>query len=441
MQNAIDKIRACKHAKQIIFSLRKALSCDYYKKNKYDESNSVIHFLHELAAASFIEAPVFRAYRQVGDAISKLTPKASQFVDFYHFSRQAAKRAGVIENDISFGYLAKYFSLAIGSLVSMAWFRPIKTLFHLADYDPHGRLENTSGAFFEEEFEGEKKRYSLRAFITATPSVNDALSPEALALLQAMENRNLEDKVTTSPTMWIYINLQNMASPSEGIRAREILEAQKSYPHAFRPISIAADTHLYLHPDHREPFDEKFLETLIASLIRPTNFSYEDRMGAQDSGYFFPDPDWVEILPEIARAAYRLVTECGGEKFSPYERKIALHELTHLGIIRWHMLRSLEESGGRALFSIACKEGIDRGGAKNGLLLWACSPEFPERDLFAFFHGRPLLTRYRLPRKSRIDLVLKTMEMIPKGALAQFLHGIEEEAALYSKSFTITGTV
>jgi len=442
MEASLAEIRALPDAKQIIFSLRKALSLPYYEKNKYNEQNSAIHLLHELAIASFIDAPVFQSYRKIGDALAKATeeagPEKRTFADFYRQSRKVAKRAGIIENDLTPSYLVKYFSLAVGSLVSMHWFQWIRKLFHLGAYDPHGALCNTSGAFFEEEFESASSQYSMRAFITATPTIGDALSPEAHALLQGLENRSKMSPTAlaqeTFPyTRWIYTNLQNMASPDEGVRSKAILEAQNRYT-VFRPISLACDSPLYLHPDAHTPCDEKFLERVITSLIHPANFSSEDRIGVDDVGYFFPDPEWLDVLPKIAKRAWTLVAKQSGG--SARARKIALHELIHLGIIRYHILHNLE---GGTLFSCACKEGMDRGGAKNGLILWAFSPDIPERDCFAWWHGRPLLARYRLPRRRRLELVLKTMELIPKQELKQFLHDMEAESALYSKRMRIIG--
>lgn len=301
-----------------------------------------------------------------------------------------AIKRGLYQNDFSPCYFFSNKKVAIGALLSTFFGTCVGKVFSVPPYDPRGKLENCSGLLSQEVLE---QGQEVTTFFTPTITLGNEPAPEALCLLDAIKEK--------SPHVpydgWVYINLQNRAAVDEGPRAEAIMELGKHYNDQFFPLSLSVDDSFY-RPSEKEdkkPLDEAYMQ-----------------YAQQHTGC-----SYVEQIYDFVK-----------ERVKGCEQRIVFREIIQLVLIRQHLLEVAKKKK-KLLFSVVCKEGMDRAGNKNSALLWALSKEMTEekeKEIISFLHARALFCRFRLVKRERVEPFLALMRNLKHNEI----HAFFKEAAL-----------
>ena len=125
---------------------------------------------------------------------------------------------------------------------------------------------------------------------------------------------------------------------------------------------------------------------------------------------------WHDCLSELIDIAYTTINEL--ELTNTRQTHKAFQELVIYLIVRaWHgfILRKLPASS-RILSTIACREGVDRGGALNGGLLGFLTSKTEQEKwikAISVMWGRPLLFRARLNEEARAEGFFAISSLLP----------------------------
>jgi hypothetical protein len=443
---------------KILFTLRKALNNSGYQFLKELETHPAVHLLHSLCLASYADPVAMNAFKELGVSLAEVTTqevskehknKKLDFHDFLRSSHKHISKKGLIEKDLSFQYAQYFFPHLWISLFSLYLGR-LLTFFGLKGYDPRGDIQNNPSALYDEELKLHERNAVVRTFYTPSVTIGDVVAPEAEAVLMALENRyfmtDLERKQDAYPyLMWTYTNLQNITSYNEGFRSRALMEMQSKYPFSFRAITLTQDSSFYraqvkLSSLDDEPLSVSYREEMKKSLTHRDNFTLENRQKFAGGGYYFPKKIISkEILEKICDMAYsELIHEVKPKSVTQtrwnWMVKASFRELVTLGIIKYfqakvavELMEKFSDSCDiKLLATNTCKEGIDRGGKINACLLWALgqATEQEKQQVFAAFHSRALLSRYRMVISDRVEPMLSLTEVVTHDDLQKFLKDV-----------------
>jgi hypothetical protein len=467
--------------KEILYAIRKALENPAYKLLKEQESHPLVHFLHTLCLASYVEPKVLNAFSELGAHIKNVVPTEKKpedatqprsFSETLRATHDVGEAQG-LNNASRVTWVFERVQQMLGAFVSTVLGR-VLTLWH-KPYDPRGEMGNNAGALYTEVLKSGNKEVGLRKIYTPSPTIGSAVSPEARAILQAMENRHFmtPEKLNEEPYKqvgWVYTNLQNIASLDEGERSRALMRLNEEYPFSARFSTVSVDSKFYIDGAHGSKeeieaatkddkgLDDNYKNKMVEVLTDNNNFKIDGR-GAPDFGYYFHVPtkdareQFIAKLKKVVSQAYDTVKK---NKDNPkpedpeklkkwnWQQKAAFRELVNMGVTRLLRARAaaevlenrtLNDTRVELLDTEACKECIDRGGKANALMMWALSPvddsgksKFEDKVLAAM-HGRALLGRFRLILPSRIEPMFALTKICTHAEVRQFLLNVESEPA------------
>ncbi len=446
-------VGACNYT--ILLLMRKALSNSAYQLMKCDESEPLVKMIHGLCLASYAKPKLMSAFHEIGARLDKVLSeeKRKESVDIHdkmHESRQAGHRHGLIRDCFSLEYITGYFKQVIGALSSVKIIGSVCSFLGFK-YDPHGTFRNNSGALYDEVLEIDGKKTTVKTVYSPSPTINDTVSPEARGMLQAMENRALmkEEDLKNDPypyVIWNYTNLQDICSRNEGARSVNIMRLNEEFPFSFRGMCMTVDSPFYVAGIHGDddnaiermtqdatPLNREYANSQIQELQHDDNFTLAKRDSKKGGHYYFPvkneneKTQWKEVCKNVVERAFKLTSKStrpesmSEEKWNWYQ-KAAFRELVLLGLIKVRQeMAGVEASknGGGVLATNACKENIDRGGKTNACLLWALGGS--NEDVFSAFHGRALLSRFRLALADRITPLYALTTVIKQEEAKKFL--------------------
>ncbi len=397
----------------LVFSLlRKFYLSEFYKKHKTDEGITDIGCAHTLALAPLLETNPWKSF--FGLIQPNLSGSLSEKIQ--------KKRAHLLENGAhQKGHSWKYMLLNPDVLLHAFRSHPIghALLGWIWPYDPR-LAENYPSLLLREE----EKLYHA---ITPTPTIGVNPSLEALAIIQAIENRQkgrakgraVDYKKNVKG--WVYINLQSLHKEIERRRSLSLMSLNSSFPEQFFGITLDVNSSFYRYYQE-ESFSNSFKERIHQWLFDPLNYTLSSQ------GHYFPiaekeRPEWEERLRILSEEAFYLINT-GTE----LEKQSAYKELMLLMIVRaWQgkIFRALSSRSDQIelLSTIACKECIDRGGKLNASLLWALDPsidEEVEKKVIALFYGRALLARKRMIQPHRSDSFMDLVNVVPRMQVRDF---------------------
>lgn len=309
--------------RQALRLLRKALRSRPYHLLKLDESHHLVHFLHTLALALFVEPKIGTAFQYLGEKLSNLLPSSdAPFHEVLRESSEVASQHGLIKNDRSLRYLFLHYKQLTGAFLSVNIGGRIGRLLGI-EYDPRGLFNNTGGHFFDNIVATAKRSVYIRNIFTPSPTIGNQIAPEFYALLQALENRNFfsKDALEQDPYPYLvfaYTNLQDITSIDENRRCVKLMELNQQYPFSFRGITLSVDSPFYTagikHKEHRDPqpLDATYAKKQIDQLTKEANFTLQDRCFHKGGGYYFPqifeDSNfWKMECHKIAHAAFEFL--------------------------------------------------------------------------------------------------------------------------------------
>ncbi len=437
----IDLLQHAKEVKHILFEIRAAAATPAYQFLKREEAHPAVCLLHTLCLASYIDVELLAAYSMIGEAIYEATGEKETLYKTLIASMPAAVHAGLIQNDASFSYIKSYSRYLLGALKSRRIGSFLK-LLGLGEYDPRGELANNAGMLFEEEITPSHahEKIVVRTIYTPSPTIGDAVSPEARCFLQALENRHFlsPDVLKNDPypfSCWFYVNLQNITSKHEGKRSRALMQLNCEYPFSFYGITVSQDSSFYRGGIVSKDV-KKFTKALVAE--EPLNTHYrqamldelcaEDNFTTANRGYYFPGSSttWKSAFQAIVDDAFHVaiaVSRPEGmiEARWNWQQKAAFRELVAIGIMRYAQLQVAKR--GSIVTTYACKESIDRGGKINACMLWALAkePTKVEKQVFHVLHARALLGRFRLILAMRAQPLFALMNTLKQETVHAFL--------------------
>lgn len=246
--------------------------------------------------------------------------------------------------------------------------------------------------------------------------------------------------------MWHYANLQNLTSGDEGKRAANIMRLNEEFPRSFRGISVTSDSDFYRAGIHgkdeakikkavqdKSGLDEAYAHAQLLELLDDANFTLENRGKNRGGYYYFParnedeKAEWQKACGNIVLAAFDAVKKHTNpvNDTDRWQQKAAFRELVLMGIIKHSQEIAAEKIAlgqGKMMVTNACKENIDRGGKTNACFLWGLGGK--EDDVFAAFHARALLSRFRLVLPDRVEPMYALTKVLPQKVVQKFLRGV-----------------
>lgn len=418
--------------RQFISALRNALNSPVYQALKHDPDDPSVQLLHRFACDIWNKAPSMDSYLAVGQGItqkmSKKTPSEKEttpdkplppgaaLADKLESSRAVVAKEHWTDHGLfhKFVYAITHPYQAMGSMASEGGkTRLIPAMVGRGVYDSHGLLSNNpslQGVTTLELTEG--KKATVNNCYGGSPTINNEISPEFLAVLQAAENNQFAKKPDPNiPQMINYTNLQNIEKKhGEGERSRAIMALNDRYPLSFCGITLTKDSPLYMMKKNEDVVWEspaKFGEVM------------RERLAQEGQGYHFPGDKekWGEIFDQIIASANNHFEAYQGDA-TPRQLQGAYQEYVYSmlnAVIEMESIKTLQERGVDApqvMCIKACKENIDRGGMENTKYMYTRLPSDAEQreDLLkGVMHSRALSTRDRVLLKNRMPQVLDFM--------------------------------
>ena len=352
-------------------------------------------FLGDCALAIFLGADVSEALRE---AVRPL-PQPRTTMDLFGVTRRLASRA----HNPMWHYLRHpriLWGMITGSVVGSTllgrWF----------PFDPKAFGRNASGRFFSERFvDHHSKELGIDWTVGPTPTLGSCVAPEAVAAVEALENRTSR---CYPHTMWIYVNLQSMDHVAEGRRSRALLELSARHPKVFRMASISVDAPFYLGSERGLTTLVAHKERLLGELRKGKWYAFSLCKGEEE--------EWWRCTGLVVENAYAVAAT------TPLQTRV-FHELVVLGLVRAWQAFCCRHTAGMAMSTIACRECVDRGGSVNSAFVWALTENEEERTskVMSVLWGRPLLSRHRLIFASRTRGLEALVQSLSPGAVRNYL--------------------
>jgi hypothetical protein len=264
----------------------------------------------------------------------------------------------------------------VGSTLLGRWF----------PFDPKAFGRNASGRIFSERFvDHHSKELGIDWTVGPTPTLGTEVAPEAIAAVEAMENRSSH---CYPHSMWIYVNLQSMGHVAEGRRSRALLDLSARHPRVFRMASISVDAPFYLGKERGLSTFQAHKERLCDELRKEKWYAFSLCKGEEEP--------WWRCVDLVVENAYAMAAGT--------ERQVEVfHELVVLGLVRAWQGFCCRNVSGMVMSTVACRECVDRGGSVNSAFVWALTEDETDRasKVMSVLWGRPLLSRHRLIFTSR----------------------------------------
>jgi hypothetical protein len=430
-----------------LYKIRDALKCSTYKLYKTNETHSGVHLLHMICQALYAEAEVLPAYTLLGQAIcEKAFVNESSSLQFsLNTIWQTAFIHGISNNDPknkdsfwtritkSCQVLLEGLSIKLDLAIQNSW----KSFAgYAAPYkDHHAFFDNNPGVITEEVLSSPKREHRVRTITSASPAFGKQVVPEFLALLQALENHHFYDVSHNSYpyTKIAYTNLQSKKGEIEGVQTQAIMALNAKYPFSFSGITVSQEG----IKDERE-LTEDLVGRIYRKIIADDSFSLRNT-----PGYYFSPQErklWSEAIKMIASKCYSCFSaRIGSQVVAAYE------ELLNLGIIRYHEMRTLKNTGptrSKMLTMRICQAGVDRAGKVNGAMLWGLMETNSTPLITSVIFGRAVLAKGRLPIQDKLKQFENLITFVPRVRVKEFLEYVDELATdkkIRSRSISAVG--
>ncbi len=368
------------HAKAIWSNFRELLEHPVYGLMRCDETNSIIRRLHSLAIGAHAHTESVRSYHFLGDAIQKAShfKRSDSFSDVLTTSRLTAAESGFLVNDPPPGFrtsiekLGKVFSTFLNCIMAKISCarttnlvaKELNELFFATPKDPkdYRTLGNLPSHVYTERFsDNTGSTVDMRVVMHASPTKGEAIIPEFLAILQALENRQ-HSNIDNDPyptTFYVYTNLQSRYEGNERNQTEAIMNLNERFPTVFHAVTLNADGLADL------PFDDELPDSMLKVLLSEQSFTLTKTTG--DSNYYFPANEkekWKEVLTNIVKSAYNVIKN--DRQIEGTFKTQATWELVHSDIIRYRELEAATNAiipgkKREILIGRSCIVCVDRG--------------------------------------------------------------------------------
>ena len=444
--------------KLIIKQLRDLITSKTYVALKEDCNNQYVKLIHRISSALWNEVRVMSDYQKFGEAIFPINEKiigTDRAISNREFLEESIKRT-TKEFDSDQGFFGKIFyaikdiNQTIASAVSEGGLFKIAAgaIPFIGDsiYDSHGKLSNNPFLQGTTHAKIHTENGVIQATINncygGSPTIDDAVSWEFEALLQACENNQFASDKSYDmeiPSMVYFTNLQNNENKhAEGNRSAGIMGMQTRYPLSFYGMALAKDSQFYKMGGHYSNGTWKGVENakwkgpvafgqeLKEAFTQPKCFQYGHRnVGDTANGIYLPGTksEWDKVLHKIISQANNRLGNYQQELTGVSAAKLrgAYQEYVYTMIQSYTEMRLAKEvslrSGRNILVTSirACKENIDRGGAENAKYLYTrMSADTDQKERMSLVSAtlelRALLARNRKVIENRIPQVLSFVE-------------------------------
>ena len=367
------------YAKAIWSAFGELVEHPAYLLMRCDDSHWIIRRLHTFALGSQAYCESSAAINALGEAIQikAQIKRTDSFQDMLLTARTTAANAGFLVNDPPEGSLST--SLVKAKKIALTFINflraqiPLSRTLKVVAGDVHEqffaevrhyriRQDNLPGVYYCETFSSdEQSSVRMRVLLQATPTQGAKVMPEFRAMLQAVENRQLDDRADDPypARSVVYTNLQNKYEGNEGLQSEELMELNDLYPTVFRGITICSKCLA------KAPFDEQLPQKMVKILLSDQSFTLKKTTG--ESNYYFPPSErkkWSRVLPQIVHKAYKVIEN---DYLVPTEAKTqSFRKLVNSCIIRYLEVEDATShfSAGRKLEALiirSCAVCTDRG--------------------------------------------------------------------------------
>ncbi|MBS0634222.1 MAG: hypothetical protein JSR37_02010 [Verrucomicrobia bacterium] len=401
VNNLLDFIRESRHyseehiacrVKVILVMLRVALRNPAYQLLSCDEQNPLVRVLHELVMSSYVKSETLPAYMQFGQAVYNKTRihRINSLGDILHSMRETAANSGILEDDklvndwciskFAEAYLSEHIAVKISRFLDGAelfyncmnagvsfeqvWHVIAHQAYAHQPSKDHRLLGNLSGVLYDERFTGQKEsNCTVRVVIGASPVSGASIQPEFLALLQAIENRNVAPDETL-----LFPHVINLVYTNFEPETKDVWDwLNMRYPHSVDAITLLPNK-----------IKAETLDDTVKEQVK------------RDLAYLkLQDLDWI-VEDAFDAAAGRVDRFC---------------HLVRTGIIRHReaqcAARSMEQDNDAMVVSMRiCRAGVDRAMMVNNIMLTATTENPAQVSKAAI--GRAVLGKGRAPLEEHV---------------------------------------
>lgn len=442
LKNPKQEGNATEINRDLIATLRKALSSPVYQALKEDLNDPSVQLLQRIASDMWNKAPSMDAYRDVGANIvkkMKIKEKGNQMsgrvlAHQLEKSHKPMSKAHFTDHGIpaKILYGLTHPDQALGSAASEGGkMRDVAAVVGRDVYDSHGQLSNNPSLQGTTSLSLDKgKKAEIRNCYGGSPTIGDHdIAPEFEAAIQAAENNQMappESRDKNIPMMVNYNNLQDLDKRhGEGPRSRTIMLLNDKYPLSFRGATFAKDSSLYMMKEARDiVFDKRDPAAFGDVMLKQLRRSFDPNQNGHGF-YFHGSPkQWAPIFKGIIGNANRHFEALQKDqqlwqKFTEKQLQGAYQEYVYSllnSVIEMESVKGLASRGidrPTVMVITACKENIDRGGMENTKYLYNRLSETAKEDrlplIMGAMHSRALSARDRIILKKRMPQVLDYM--------------------------------
>ncbi len=458
---------------ELLLQLRKILELPAYQALKTCTSDPAIRFIHELNAAMYLGVSAPDTFKELGEGYnaSVVHPRVdggegAQMADLFEQSWQNVSTDLYIDggdgkvNKIM-GKVIYAISHPAQAMLSIASHGG--TLRTLADvsYDAHAAVlannPSVQGVLKSTVTTGDGRTVEARVTNVATgsPTIDDAIAPEYLALLQAIENQQFAeeiDQIEGLPNHMVYTNYQKMFGHGEGERSASIMKLNSTFPLSFFGTTLTKDTKFHEMKEQQGGEDvpwtgsEAYSREIQDKILHDATFDLSaTRLSDKNNGFYLPGtkatwtPIISQIMVKVQKRFAQYDTDTSPTGRDAFELRAAMQEYAYLliqvyteqSVMQKMVARGIEDP--HVLRIGACKECIDRGGAENVKYLYALqegASDLKKALMTGYFHGRALSTRDRMILKARFQHLLAFLKLVPAEGAREDIDGLFTDLAL-----------
>lgn len=457
---------------KVITLLREAFETKAYQTLKECEDNPTIHYLHEINLSMYTKVPLLDAYvsseegnPSLGDRLVERHGNKRLGQQIQEVRDDAIENRGLFSSHSCMKYILNHFEQFWGAFTSQKIGAPLGT------YDPHGTLGNNAGALYEETLDINGKEGKALDVRTPSPTVDDKVSGEFKAGLQAIQNQRIAELIGEEgygrPNCWVYTNYQDITDYWNGEhgRSKAIMKLNDEFPLSFKGITLSKDSDyfkegighgegdkLWEHLDPNMTFNkdavDEFVDEMKAMLTDDSHFTLSNRTKDKGEKLYFPAKTEQEITDykrELERIAVLtgdfMKKVVGDNNFQGKEAwlvKAAGKEFAWAAIQKLIVakeLQNLETQGitPSVITTSACKEDIDRGFSdhiKRMFMLGAGDEKF----LAKIVNMPALMARYRVILNDRIQPLIGVVTHVDRDLAKDYLNKVTEGLEVSSTS-------
>lgn len=442
----------------IIAAFREVLRTPAYQAMKNDPSNPIVQWLHTYAVGIWSQVKVMNMYQEFGKAVIARDDNLLQKLGNLNGEEFGEVLESGIQKSIEtlksrffvdagirrLAYIFRHPKQAVGAMASTGSgpLRELAAVLGIEHYDPHGSLTNVPSLQATTTISGGGTQATIQNVYGGTPTIDDAIAPEFLAVIQAAQNNQCappEHRIAGVPDKVLYTNFQNIEDPhGEGDRSKAIMHLNEIYPLAFQGITLAKDSDFYRMPS---PKDWKSAETMgeemKKNLMNANNFKLP-REGRQEEkknekgsgpGCYFPGraDDWEKVFNVVIEEANGVFRDkIAKNPKEAFELRGAYQEYVYASIQNYVEIQAAAQLKAQGVENAvihsqrACKENIDRGGAANAAYLYlrlgakgdTTSLEEQAHMIVGALHCRALGARDRMILEERLHQILAMIKHV-----------------------------